>query len=137
MILYASLKDKPHALIDRCLSQILAGGGTGGLILSPVLRALLASVGGRWTLRFYAVFNLIAGLPIAWAVPRSRFASISTADWSGRPNTHVSRSLASRPTFILSALAAFLQVSLHHTASMCWNWFNTAWPVRHITFVSI
>jgi hypothetical protein len=79
-----------------------------------VIRALLASVGGRWTLRIYAVINLIAGLPIAWTVPRSRFASVSTADGPERPNTHISRSLASTPTFIFSALAAFLQVSFHY-----------------------
>ncbi|KAL9613214.1 MAG: hypothetical protein Q9167_002230 [Letrouitia subvulpina] len=89
---------------------ILAGGGTGGLILSPVIRALLSSVGGRWTLRLYAGFNLIAGLPIAWAVPRSHFAAGSTVEGPERRNTHVSRALASRPTFIFSAVAAFLQV---------------------------
>lgn len=78
-----------------------------------MIRALLASVGGCWTLRIYAVFNLIAGLPVAWAVPRSRFASVSTSsEGLERPNTHVSRSLALRPTFIFSALAAFLQVRL-------------------------
>ncbi|KAK4157883.1 major facilitator superfamily domain-containing protein [Chaetomidium leptoderma] len=94
---------------------ILAGGGIGGLVLSPVMRALLSSIGGRWTLRSYALFNLIAGLPVAWAVPRSRFATVSTAEGEGpeerRPNTHVSRALASRPTFLLSAVAAFLQAA--------------------------
>ncbi|KAK8038301.1 monocarboxylate transporter [Apiospora phragmitis] len=34
--------------------------------LSPVIRALLSSLGGRWTLRIYAAFNLVAGLPVAW-----------------------------------------------------------------------
>ncbi|RJE26958.1 Major Facilitator Superfamily [Aspergillus sclerotialis] len=90
---------------------ILAGGGVGGLTLSPVIRALLSSVGGRWTLRIYALINLVAGLPIAWAVPRSRFAGPSTADGLERRDTHVSRSLASRPTFIFSAVAAFLQAA--------------------------
>ncbi|KAI1128301.1 major facilitator superfamily domain-containing protein [Nemania abortiva] len=90
---------------------ILAGGGAGGLILSPVFRALLSSVGGRWTLRIYAVINLVAGLPIAWAVPKSRFADVSIAESPERRQTHVSRALASRPTFILSAVAAFLQAA--------------------------
>ncbi|KAI1263588.1 major facilitator superfamily domain-containing protein [Xylariaceae sp. FL1019] len=90
---------------------ILAGGGAGGLIFSPVIRALLSSLGGRWTLRILAGFYLVAGLPIAWTVPRSRFAGVSTAEVPQRRDTHVSRSLASRPTFIFSAVAAFLQVS--------------------------
>jgi MFS family permease len=90
---------------------MLAGGGTGGLIFSPVIRALLSSVGGRWTLRIYALFNLIAGLPIAWAVPRSRFAAVSTADGPERRDTHVSRALAMRWTFVFSAVAAFLQAA--------------------------
>ena len=90
---------------------MLAGGGAGGLILSPVIRALLSSVGGRWTLRIYALVNLVAGLPVAWAVPRSRFTTTSTADGPERRNTHVSRALAARPTFFLSAIAAFLQAA--------------------------
>ncbi|PYH97585.1 MFS general substrate transporter [Aspergillus ellipticus CBS 707.79] len=90
---------------------ILAGGGMGGLVLSPVIRALLSSVGGRWTLRIYAAFSLIAGLPIAWAVPRSRLVAASTAEGPERPKTHVSRELASRSTFIFSVVAAFLQAA--------------------------
>ncbi|KAI6083059.1 major facilitator superfamily domain-containing protein [Hypoxylon rubiginosum] len=90
---------------------ILAGGGAGGLIFSPVIRALLSSVGGRWTLRIYALFNLVAGLPIAWAVPRSRFAGVSTAEGPERRNTHVSRALATKATFIFSVIAAFLQAA--------------------------
>ncbi|KAH6657701.1 major facilitator superfamily domain-containing protein [Truncatella angustata] len=90
---------------------ILAGGGAGGLIFGPVIRALLSAVGGRWTLRIYALFNLIAGLPIAWTVPRSRFAAVSTAEGPERRGTHVSRSLALKPTFLFSAVAAFLQAA--------------------------
>ncbi|KAI1272299.1 major facilitator superfamily domain-containing protein [Xylaria sp. FL0933] len=90
---------------------ILAGGGAGGLIFSPVIRALLSSVGGRWTLRILALFYAVTGLPIAWSVPRSPRASISTADSPERRDTHVSRSLASRPVFIFSAVAAFLQAA--------------------------
>ncbi|AEO60798.1 hypothetical protein MYCTH_2310405 [Thermothelomyces thermophilus ATCC 42464] len=116
------------------LGFILAGGGAGGLVLSPVIRALLSSIGGRWTLRLYALFNLLAGLPIAWTVPRSRFAvgrntaAVSTPghrlsesperreeEEEGQQQrgfgTHVSRALASRPTFLLSAAAAFLQAA--------------------------
>ncbi|KAL2137553.1 hypothetical protein VTI28DRAFT_9116 [Corynascus sepedonium] len=121
------------------LGFILAGGGAGGLVFSPAIRALLSAIGGRWTLKLYALFNLIAGLPIAWTVPRSRFAGavVTTASSSSsssssssaempeeqarenegddsrrrRFDTHVSRALASRPTFLLSAAAAFLQAA--------------------------
>ncbi|OTA61850.1 MFS general substrate transporter [Hypoxylon sp. EC38] len=93
------------------LASFSTGGGVGGLVFSNVIQALLSSVGGRWTLRIYAVFNLIAGLPIAWAVPRSRFAGVSPAEGPSRPNTHVSRALAARPTFLFSAVAAFLQAA--------------------------
>ncbi|KAI0968625.1 major facilitator superfamily domain-containing protein [Xylaria arbuscula] len=90
---------------------ILAGGGAGGLIFSPVIRALLSSLGGRWTLRIFALFYLITGLPIAWSVPRSPLASVSNAARPERRDTHVSRSLAARPVFIFSAVAAFLQAA--------------------------
>lgn len=86
--------------------QILAGGGIGGLIFSPALQALLRAVGGCWTLRACAALYLIAGLPVAWAVPPSRFAVTAS-----RRRTHVSRALAARPTVFLSAIAAFLQAA--------------------------
>lgn len=76
-----------------------------------MIRALLSSVGGRWTLRIWAVFYLVAGLPVAWVVPRSRYAAVSAAERPERRDTHISRALASRPTFLFSAVAAFLQVS--------------------------
>ncbi|KAK4165480.1 major facilitator superfamily domain-containing protein [Cladorrhinum sp. PSN259] len=94
---------------------MLAGGGAGGLALSPLIRTLLTKVGGRWTLRIYALINLVAGLPVAWAVPRSRFSSTTRSNAEDgapeRRNTHVSRPLAARATFIFSAVAAFLQAA--------------------------
>ncbi|KAJ3575208.1 hypothetical protein NPX13_g4110 [Xylaria arbuscula] len=90
---------------------ILAGGGAGGLIFSPVIRALLSSVGGRWTLRILSLVYIVTGLPIAWSVPRSPFASSSPTARRERRDTHVSRSLAMRPVFIFSAVAAFLQAA--------------------------
>ena len=101
---------------------MLAGGGIGGLVLSPVIRALLSAVGGRWTLRIYAGFNLIAGLPTAWAVPRSQFAAIPTVEGPERRNTHVSRALASRPTFLLCAVAAALQVCAREAIALFSSW---------------
>ncbi|KAI0008687.1 major facilitator superfamily domain-containing protein [Xylariaceae sp. FL0662B] len=110
------------------LGFILAGGGVGGLAFSPAIRALLNVMGGRWTLRVYALFVLVVGIPVAWAVPRSRFSAVSAgpaaAASSGadelanaeepestrqRRGTHVSRHLVVKPAFLLSAVAAFLQ----------------------------
>ena len=87
-----------------------------------MLRALLSSVGGRWTLRLYAAFNLIAGLPTAWAVPRSQFSASSIVEGPERRNTHVSRDLASRPTFLFSAVAAFLQVCTQEAFALFSQW---------------
>ena len=88
-----------------------------------MLRALLSSVGGRWTLRLYAGFNLIAGLPTALAVPRSQYAARSTIEGPERRNTHISRALFMRPTFLFSAVAAFLQVCAQaiFTLFSCWD----------------
>lgn len=100
---------------------MLAGGGIGGLIFSPVIQALLNSVGGRWTLRFWAAFNLVAGLPVAWAVPKSRYAAATAADGPEKRDTHVSRTLALKPAFLFSAVAALLQVSIQCIPSLIEN----------------
>ncbi|EAQ86556.1 predicted protein [Chaetomium globosum CBS 148.51] len=117
--------------VGFALASILAGGGAGGLVLSPAFSTLLNSLGGRRTLQIYALFNLVAGLPIAWSVPRSRFANIGTptpnpdpdpttntntnsqpihVDTS-RPSTHLPFPLFTTPTLLLSAAAAFLQAA--------------------------
>ncbi|KAI3320517.1 MFS general substrate transporter [Xylariaceae sp. AK1471] len=114
LLYFPLLAPAPEYFTSRkatAMGFILAGGGAGGLIASPVIRALLSSVGGRWTLRILAVFYLVAGLPIAWAVPRSRYAGISTSEVPKRRDTHVSRVLASSPVFIFAAVAAFLQAA--------------------------
>lgn len=116
------------------LGLILSGGGVGSLILSPVVRALLSAVGGRWTLRFLAALSVVVGTPVAWAVPPSRFpvtggASGGNSDNSGnsgeitdseqrpatepvrvaRRRTHISAALLVTPAFLLSVTAAFCQ----------------------------
>ena len=82
---------------------VLSGAGIGAVILSPAIRALIAAVGTRWTLRILALFNLLVSLPIASAPPPSRFAG-------GRP-THVDSQLVRRPAFLLSVFAALMQSS--------------------------
>ncbi|EPE10498.1 monocarboxylate transporter [Ophiostoma piceae UAMH 11346] len=108
------------------LGIILSGGGVGSLVLTPAVRALLSAVGGRWTLRSLAALDLVVGLPVAWAVPPSRFPSVvarevdSSASTAGieatasshvvaRRRTHVSAALLTTPAFLLSVAAAFCQ----------------------------
>jgi len=80
---------------------VLSGAGIGGLVLSPIIRILIAKISIRWTLRFLCFFNLLVSLPIALTAAPSRFTS--------RRVTHIDISLAKKPAFILSTVAAFLQ----------------------------
>lgn len=82
---------------------ILSGSGVGGLVLSPIIRALIANVGIRWTLRFFCLFITLVSLPISLTAVPSRF--------SGRRPTHINIALAKKPTFLLSVIGAFLQAS--------------------------
>lgn len=82
---------------------ILSGAGIGGLILSPIVRTLLSSIGVRWTLRTLAMANLIITMSVAIFAPPSRNPT--------RRPTLVDVSLAKKPTFILQCLAAILQAS--------------------------
>jgi cyanate permease len=82
---------------------ILSGSGVGGLVFSPLIRALLTAIGPRWTLRLLALLNLAISLPVALTSSPSRFA--------GKRPTHVDLKLALKPAFLFSAGAAFLQAS--------------------------
>ncbi|KAM5464897.1 hypothetical protein MferCBS49748_005156 [Microsporum ferrugineum] len=82
---------------------ILSGASIGGLILSPLIRALLDIIGARWTLRAMALANLMITLPVAISAPPSR-------SMTRRP-TLVNIRLAKKPAFILQSLAALLQAS--------------------------
>ncbi|CAK7567120.1 MAG: hypothetical protein SEPTF4163_005082 [Sporothrix epigloea] len=116
------------------LGLILSGGGIGSLVLSPVVRALLSAVGGRWTLRILAGLYVAIGAPVAWAVPPSRFtvsvaprhtqnpeADADGGNESGRHSatvtdgivarrrTHISTTLLTTPAFLMSVATAFCQ----------------------------
>ncbi|KAN0106434.1 monocarboxylate transporter [Hyaloscypha variabilis] len=80
---------------------ILSGSGVGGLVFSPIVRALISSVGPRWTLRTLAFLVLVVGLPIAATAAPSRFV--------GRRPTHIDIKLAMKPSFLFSVGAGFLQ----------------------------
>jgi hypothetical protein len=80
---------------------ILSGAGIGGLVFSPLIRALLTAIGPRWTLRTLSFLNLLISLPIAISASPSRFI--------GRRPTHINLKLAMKPAFLLSVGAGFLQ----------------------------
>lgn len=80
---------------------ILSGAGVGGLVFSPLIRALITAIGPRWTLRFLCFLNLLISMPIAITASPSRFL--------GRRRTHVDLKLALKPAFIFSVGASFLQ----------------------------
>jgi MFS family permease len=80
---------------------ILSGSGIGGLVFSPLIRALITAIGPRWTLRFLCLLNLLISMPIAITASPSRFL--------GRRRTHVDLKLALKPAFIFSVGASFLQ----------------------------
>jgi MFS family permease len=80
---------------------ILSGSGMGGLIFSPLIRALLSAIGPRWTLRALALLVLVVSLPIASMAAPSRFV--------GRRPTRIDIKLAMKPSFLFSVGAGFLQ----------------------------
>ena len=80
---------------------ILSGAGIGGLVFSPLIRALISSIGPRWTLRALALLVLVLSLPIAATAAPSRFV--------GRRPTHIDIKLAMKPSFLFSVGAGFLQ----------------------------
>jgi len=83
------------------MGLILSGSGVGGLVFSPLIRALLTAIGPRWTLRTLSLLNLLISLPIAITASPSRFV--------GRRPTHINLKLAMKPAFLLSVCAGFLQ----------------------------
>lgn len=83
------------------MGVILSAAGIGGLVFPPVITTLLSRFGPRWTLRALCFINLFIAVPIALITPRPR----STR----RRPTLVNLSIAKKPTFIFSVIAAFLQ----------------------------
>jgi MFS family permease len=83
------------------MGLILSGSGIGGLVFSPIIRALLSIIGPRWTLRALAFLVLVISMPIAVTASPSRFV--------GRRPTHINLKLAMKPAFLFSVGAGFLQ----------------------------
>ncbi|KAH7926862.1 MFS general substrate transporter [Leucogyrophana mollusca] len=86
------------------MGLILAGSGTGGLVLAPVLNALIAKFGVRWALRVLGLWNLIIGIPVACVVKKR-------PGFGARQGTRVGLGLAKRGTFVWQSLGAFLQAA--------------------------
>lgn len=104
MFYFPILSAAPEYFTTRrgsAMGFILSGAGIGGLIFSPLIRTLLASIGAPWTLRVLALLILTTTVPVALTSAPSRFI--------GRRPTHVDLKLALKPAFLFSAVAAFLQ----------------------------
>ena len=84
------------------LGFILAGAGVGGLVLSPVMDALIRKLGIRWALRVLGAWNFVAGVPVSLVVQKR--GSIYT---QGR-TTRVDLSVAKRGAFIWQVTHPFL-----------------------------
>ncbi|CZS99170.1 hypothetical protein WAI453_008338 [Rhynchosporium graminicola] len=104
LLYFPILSSAPEYFDERrgsAMGFILSGAGIGGLIFSPLVRALLSHIGPRWTLRVLSLIVLVVSLPIAVSASPSRFL--------GRRTTHVNLKMATKPTFLLSVCAGFLQ----------------------------
>lgn len=87
---------------------VLAGSGVGGVVLAPVLRYLLNSVGVGWALRILGIWNLIVGLPVACVVrQRPGFGARAT-----NRSTRVNMKLVTKGTFLLQVI--FLTLPAYH-----------------------
>ena len=68
-LLYFPIMSSAPQNFDRnrgfAMGIILSGNGIGGLILAPVIHALINRFGVQWTLRALGVFNLIFMAPVA------------------------------------------------------------------------
>ncbi|GJE90222.1 MFS general substrate transporter [Phanerochaete sordida] len=95
------------AYFDRhrgfALGFVLSGAGVGGLVLSPVMSALISRLGIGWALRILGFWNLAVGIPVSFVVKKR--GNVYSA--SGR--TTVDLSVAKRGAFIWQAFGAFLQ----------------------------
>ncbi|KAJ7221791.1 major facilitator superfamily domain-containing protein [Mycena haematopus] len=86
---------------------ILSGAGVGGLVMAPVLQALLDKYGVHGALRILAVWNFVVGIPIACVVRRRPGFDIAGSG----ARTRVNMALVKRGTFLYQALGAFLQAA--------------------------
>ncbi|KAL2075335.1 hypothetical protein VTL71DRAFT_278 [Oculimacula yallundae] len=104
LLYFPILSSAPEYFNERrgsAMGFILSGAGVGGLIFSPLVRVLLSHIGPRWTLRALSLIVLVISLPIAVSASPSRFL--------GHRPTHVDLKMATKPTFLLSVCAGFLQ----------------------------
>lgn len=87
------------AYFDRhrgaAMGIVLAGAGIGGLVLAPVVHALLDKTGIRWTLRILGVWNFVLGIPVASVLKNKHPAA------RGHSQSRMSMAMIKKGTFIL------------------------------------
>ncbi|KAI0320052.1 MFS general substrate transporter [Amylostereum chailletii] len=105
-LLYYPILSLTPPYFDRhrgfAMGIVLAGSGVGGLVLAPALHQLLETVGIQWTLRILGLWNAAVCIPIACVVRRPP---------GYRNATRLNLALATRGTFLLQSLGAFLQAA--------------------------
>ncbi|KAH7911622.1 major facilitator superfamily domain-containing protein [Hygrophoropsis aurantiaca] len=86
------------------MGLILAGSGSGGLVLAPVLNTLISRYGVGWALRILGLWNLAIGIPVALVLKKR-------PGFGARRGTRLGMGLAKRGTFVWQSLGAFLQAA--------------------------
>jgi len=104
-MLYYPVTSLTPVYLDRhrgfAMGIAMAGSGAGGLVLAPVTQSLFTRFGAPITLRILAVWNFAVCIPISFVMrPHPAYRPV-------RPTLE----LATRGTFIVQILAAFLQAA--------------------------
>ncbi|KAG8219247.1 major facilitator superfamily domain-containing protein [Butyriboletus roseoflavus] len=82
---------------------ILSGSGAGGLVLAPVITALVSRFGIQWALRALGIWNLVVGLPVACVIRKRQ--GFERGDARG------GLKLMRKGTFLYQSAGAFLQAA--------------------------
>ncbi|EKM54904.1 uncharacterized protein PHACADRAFT_197337 [Phanerochaete carnosa HHB-10118-sp] len=107
------------------LGFILSGSSVGGLILSPVMSALISHLGVGWALRILGIWNLVVGVPVSFVVKKRGNVYNSR-------RTRVDLNVAKRGAFIWQAFGAFLQAG----GNVVPTYFLTTYSVSVLSYSS-
>jgi MFS family permease len=116
------------------LGLILSGSGIGGLILSPVLNALISKLGIGWALRILGIWNFVVGVPVSCVVKKRGNM------YSQSRTIRIDLSVAKRGAFIWQVLSECLlledsEADTHDCLAGVWSISPSRWEhCAHIFF---